>query len=130
MVDSSTTSARRTAVVVGVALFVGLVPSVTVAQAAFTARWFVTHAALGQNSLAISDERQTVSLSNGWTCSVEPTSQAGWYSARHARCRKGSEEFEFSVQCAVDRPKDHTHIRFRDPAGKMSDLIELACEKR
>ena len=94
-------------------------------------RWYLVHKALNDqlDSLNIGDEAQTVSLRGGWSCQIGRTSKhLPAYEARQTLCANGKSVFEFSVQCELSRPKDHTQIRFKDAAGRFIDFIEVGCE--
>lgn len=69
---------------------------------------------------------RTLKLAAGWTCIVWPVKKTSAFEGRTTSCRKGSEIFEFSVQCDAGRPKDHAQIRFRDDGG-IIDYIEVGC---
>ncbi len=76
--------------------------------------------------LQLGNGSQTLKLAAGWTCIVWPVKKTSAFEGRTTSCRKGSEIFEFSVQCDAGRPKDHAQIRFRDDGG-IIDYIEVGC---
>jgi hypothetical protein len=76
--------------------------------------------------LRLGDGSRTLKLAAGWTCVVWPVKKTSAFEGRTTSCRKGTEIFEFSVQCDAGRPKDHAQIRFRDDAG-IIDYIEVGC---
>jgi hypothetical protein len=77
-------------------------------------------------ALRLGDGSRTLKLAAGWTCVVWPVQKTSAFEGRTTSCRKGTEIFEFSVQCDVGRPKDHAQIRFRNDAG-IIDFIEVGC---
>lgn len=77
-------------------------------------------------SLRLGEGSRTLKLAAGWTCVVWPVKKTSAFEGRTTSCRKGTEIFEFSVQCDAGRPKDHAQIRFRD-AGGIIDYIEVGC---
>ncbi|MGH9329017.1 MAG: hypothetical protein ACRD09_01120 [Vicinamibacterales bacterium] len=76
--------------------------------------------------LPLGDGSRTVRLAAGWSCVIWPLKKTSAFEGRTTSCRKGTEIFEFSVQCDAGRPKDHAQIRFRDDAGVI-DFIEVGC---
>jgi hypothetical protein len=76
--------------------------------------------------LRLGDGTRTLKLAAGWTCVVWPVQKTSAFEGRTTSCRKGTEIFEFSVQCDAGRPKDHAQIRFRNDAG-IVDFIEVGC---
>jgi hypothetical protein len=84
--------------------------------------WYVTTTA-AQSAVMLSAERRTFDVGSGWSCAVSPSSTFG---ARTTTCRKGSEAFEFSVQCSGARDADHVQIRFLGSTGAPS-FIEVGC---
>jgi hypothetical protein len=76
--------------------------------------------------LRLGDGTRTLKLAAGWTCVVWPVQKTSAFEGRTTSCRKGTEIFEFSVQCDAGRPKDHAQIRFRNDAG-IIDFIEVGC---
>jgi hypothetical protein len=77
-------------------------------------------------ALRLGDGTRTLKLAAGWTCVVWPVQKTSAFEGRTTSCRKGTEIFEFSVQCDAARPKDHAQIRFRNDAG-IIDFIEVGC---
>jgi hypothetical protein len=77
-------------------------------------------------ALQLGNGSRTLKLAGGWTCVVWPVKKTSAFEGRTTSCRKGTEIFEFSVQCDAGRPKDHAQIRFRDDGG-IIDYIEVGC---
>jgi hypothetical protein len=80
--------------------------------------------------LKLGHESRTLRPVAGWSCVIWPAKKMSAYEGRTTSCRKGTEMFEFSVQCDRARPKDHVQIRFRDDAGMIVDFIEVGCGPR
>lgn len=94
-------------------------------------RWYVVHEELNRrgNTPLIGDEAHRFDLGGGWSCVVGATSKAiPPYEAKQTSCTRGSDAFEFSVQCERNRLKDHTQIRFKDAQGQAVDFLEVGCE--
>jgi hypothetical protein len=95
--------------------------------------WYVVNGAMGArgDSLNLGSRQHTVTLGNGWSCAVGPTSEKLLtYEARKTICEKGSEAFQFTVQCEEARAKDHTQIGFLNKDRRLGDFIEVGCELR
>lgn len=93
--------------------------------------WHVVDGTLNSRgqSLNLGDGPQAVALGNGWSCTVGSTSkQLPAYEARTTICKKGSEAFQFVVQCELSRTKDHTQIGFVGSNRRLADFIEVGCE--
>jgi hypothetical protein len=76
----------------------------------------------------LADGARTLDLRHGWSCVIGKTSKKlPSYEERTTSCRKGTERFEFSVQCDYSRRRDHVQIRFGDAAGIIIDFIEVGC---
>lgn len=106
-------------------------PTATVAAEGPRVLWYATHGAVADRnqSLKLGDSSHVLLLKSGWACTIGSTSkQMPSYEARTTTCGKGSETFEFSVQCERRRLKDHTQIRFRQSGGNISDFIDVGCE--
>ncbi len=94
-------------------------------------RWTVVHGALNEKGqvLRLGDSVEVVQLKGSWSCAVgAPSKHLPRYEARTTTCSKGSDSFEFSVQCEPQRPKDHGQIRLRGTTRQSADFIEVACE--
>lgn len=96
-------------------------------------RWYAVHEQLNARgqSLNLGEGPQSLLLKNGWSCTVEADLNQNLSSDDEARvtvCKKGTETFEFSVQCEPSLPKYHTQIRFRTSDKRLADFIEVGCE--
>jgi hypothetical protein len=119
------------AVVVAVTAVASSHRAVASAAQGWRVAWYVVNGALNAKgqSLSLGDGRQSVSLSNGWSCVVGSASkQLPLYEARTTICEKGSEVFQFVVQCEAARAKDHTQIGFLNRDHRSEDFIEVGCE--
>ncbi len=101
-----------------------LISTVLLAASDSHTRWNISYDNV--DSLDVDDSTQKAELKSGWSCVIGETSIN---KARQTSCRKANEAIEFSVQCDVNRPKDHAQVRFGDVSGKYIDFIEVSCEQ-
>jgi hypothetical protein len=83
-------------------------------------RWYV---ATAMDDVILGAEGRTFDIGSGWSCAVSPPST---FNARTTICRKGSEAFEFSVQCFAPANADHVQIRFPG-SNDARNYIEVGC---